>query len=374
MRAIVVGAGIAGLATAWALARRGVAAIIVEQEAQSFSHSSGRNAAIFRPLETSPCIARLASESNALLNALFESEPWLEPRGLLLVAAESSSLDRLRSVAARDGVATQPLSASGIHEHAPQLAGGRARHGLFVPTAGVVDPHAIATKLERGIKADGGVLRLSTPALELLREDNRVVGVSLAGERLCADAVIVAAGAWARDLGRQAGLTLPLTPIRRHLAVLESASIVPAQQPTVWDVELETYFRPESGAVLASPCDETPWRAELPPRDPAALELLASRLAALAPALAEARVRTSWACLRTFASDRSLVVGPDPRAAGLIWVAGLGGFGMSVGPALGELAAQHATGETPAWAAPLLPARLLDSGNASTTSAQDACG
>ncbi len=374
MRAIVVGAGIAGLATAWALVRRGVSAIIVEQESQCFSHSSGRNAAIFRPLETSPCIARLAVKSGQLLDTLFESEPWLESRGLLLVAAESSSLDRLRSVALQDGVATETLSASGIHDHAPQLSGGRARHGLFVPAAGVVDPHSIATKLERGIKTAGGVLRLRTPALGLLREDNRVVGVNLAGERLCADAVVLAAGAWAPGLAAQAGLALPLTPIRRHLALLESASAVPAQQPTVWDVELETYFRPESGAVLASPCDETPWRAELPPRDPAALELLASRLAALAPALAEARVRTSWACLRTFAPDRRLVVGPDPRATGLFWVAGLGGFGMSVGPALGELAAAHMTAQAPPWADALLPARLVGSPNASTMRANDACG
>jgi D-arginine dehydrogenase len=247
----------------------------------------------------------------------------------------------------------------------PELARGRAQHGLFVPAAGVVDPHAICTALERACKALFGELRLRTRALSLRREGGHVVGVELDGDGLHCDRVVLAAGAWAREVAERAQLALPLTPIRRHLALLETSMRVAPDQATVWDVELETYFRPESGAVLASPCDETPWSAGVPPRDPAALELLALRLALLAPALSDARVRTSWACLRTFAPDRALVAGPDPRVQGLHWVAGLGGFGMSTGLALGALAAAQITGDSPSWADALLPDRLSDTGDPS---------
>lgn len=369
MHVIVIGAGIAGLSTAYALLRRGAHVTVVEQEPQSFSHSSGRNAAIFRPLETSPCIPKLAAQSRALLDELFQGDAWLAPRGLLLVAAAEASLKALAGIAAVEQLRCEALDADALVHMVPELENGRAQHGLWVSSAGVVDPHAIGTELERASKALGGQLRLRTRALDLRREGDRIVGVDLDGGALAADAVVLAAGAWSQEIAERARLPLALTPIRRHLALLENTPAMNPAQPTVWDVELETYFRPESGAVLASPCDETPWTAGVPPRDPAALELLGARLSQLAPALAEARVRTSWACLRTFAADRTLVVGPDPRAQGLCWIGGLGGFGMSTGVALGALAAARLAGDAPIWADALLPERLTQKGGATGTSA-----
>ena len=108
--------------------------------------------------------------------------------------------------------------------------------------------------------------------------------------------------------------------------------------------ELEVYFRPESGGVLASPCDEVPWPPSLPPTDADALERLADRLAKLAPGLGLAAVRRAWACLRTFAPDRMPVIGPDPRVEGLFWLVALGGSGMSVGVGAGELLAAVVAG------------------------------
>jgi glycine/D-amino acid oxidase-like deaminating enzyme len=175
----------------------------------------------------------------------------------------------------------------------------------------------------------------------------KVVGVTLeSGEERDADAVVIAAGAWSASLGASGEAPLPLTPLRRHLVLLDPPEPPPAATPTVWDIDAEIYFRPESAALLACPCDEQPWPAEPPTTDGAALELLAQKLARLAPPLAGARVKRAWACLRTFAPDRGAVVGRDPRLGGLVWTAGLGGSGMSVGLALGELAAQSLLDDT----------------------------
>jgi D-arginine dehydrogenase len=152
---------------------------------------------------------------------------------------------------------------------------------------------------------------------------------------LHAGAVVIANGAWAETLGATADLGLSLRPLRRHLVLLATERSFRPTRPIVWDLERSAYFRPESGAILASPCDAEPWPPELPPADPAALELLGQKLAQVAPLIARGRVVRSWACLRTFAPDDLPVIGPDPRAPGLYWLAGLGGSGMGLAAAAG---------------------------------------
>jgi len=69
-------------------------------------------------------------------------------------------------------------------------------------------------------------------------------------------------------------------------------------------------------------------------------DLLAEKLTAVFPAVGDWRVGPGWACLRTFASDERFVIGKDPHAPRLFWVAGLGGHGVTAAWAVGRLAAQ----------------------------------
>ena len=83
---------------------------------------------------------------------------------------------------------------------------------------------------------------------------------------------------------------------------------------------------------------------------------------AIAPDLGVRQVRSYWACLRTFAPDRDLVVGPDPRIEGLSWFGGLGGRGMSVAIAAGAWLTEDSIPDSNGLRDRCLPARLLDSG------------
>jgi len=105
----------------------------------------------------------------------------------------------------------------------------------------------------------------------------------------------------------------------------------------VGDVGETFYFRPESGGLLISPADETP----SPPVDACAeTEDVALALDRVneATTLDLRRIRTSWAGLRTFASDRNPVVGPDLGHEAFFWYAGQGGYGIQTAPAMGKLA------------------------------------
>ncbi len=361
MRIVVIGGGIAGLAAAWALSREHRDVTLVERDEQLATHSSAKNAAIYRPLEGHVPVAWLARRNAELLDALLGSrEAWLRERGLLLVAKDRAPLASLVAIARELQLEHRELDADAIVALAPACSGGHARHGLHAPRGGVLDVHAITSALAGGLRARGGRIELRASVDHVEARAGRVHAVRMAdGTSFAADLAVLTGGAWAGGLGAASGVPLPLTPVRRHLALLEPEPPIDRDAPTVWDVGIEAYLRPESGGVLASPGDATPWPAGDPAPDPAALELLFQKLGQLAPSLTSSRVRTSWACLRTFAPDGVTVVGADPRMDGLYWSAGLGGHGITTAAAVGEALAEAVAGREHPHARALSPARLL---------------
>ena len=102
--------------------------------------------------------------------------------------------------------------------------------------------------------------------------------------------------------------------------------------PNCSDVDEAFYANPEGAQFLCSPADETP----CPPSDAKPDEVeIARAIEAInaATTLGVRSIGSSWAGLRTFAPDRNFVLGPDPEAPGLFWLAGQGGYGIQTAPA-----------------------------------------
>ncbi|MBI4957509.1 MAG: FAD-binding oxidoreductase [Myxococcales bacterium] len=364
----VVGGGIAGLAVAWALARRGEGDVrLFEREPLLATHASGRNAAIFRQLDADPVGLALGAATARGLETLPTKAPALRRTGALYLSPVPV-LEALAATLAAHGVRHELVPRAALAGRSALLDGTDADGGLMLPDDGVLDIDALATALAEGARAGGARLELGRGVRAICVGAGRVQGVELDdGTRVASPSVVLAAGAWSAALAAAAGVPLPLVALRRHLAQLEPERPVAPGGPVVWRLgEGETYLRPESGGLLASPCDEEPWVPGVPPAEPAipptapeALERLALLLAPTTPGVASARVRRLWACLRTFAPDRGFVLGPDPRLTGLHWVAGLGGRGMSCCLGLGELGAALVLGEEHALAAAVAPGRLL---------------
>lgn len=353
MRTVVIGGGIAGLGAAWQLASdREV--ILLERETALATHSSARNAQIWLPTDTDATTGALARRSAELLTSLLGSErEWLRRDGAIVMVDDEERARAIREGAHRAGLRAVGLSRSALRERAPEIEVDAIP--LAIEGAGVFEPSVMLDALARAARAAGVTIRTGAGAAEIDRRGRAIRGVVLeSGERVPCDEVVIAAGAWSRALGNTAGVDEPLIPLRRHLVVIEATA-----RSVVWCFGGdEVYWRPESGGVLVSPCDEVPCDPGLPPSDPAVLELLASRLARTAPSFVDAPVRTSWACQRTYAPDRELVLGPDPRVDGLAWLGGLGGRGMTVGTAAAELCAEAMRGSGGALAETLAPGRV----------------
>lgn len=356
---VVVGGGIAGLGTAWQLSKYGgVEVCLLEREPLFASHASGRNAAIFRQVEGDLGDAELARRSEYLLSLLGEGSAFLRRTGAVYIGAVDA-LRAMGGVARGIQASFTLLDEQELVARVPLLAGGEIALGLWMNGDGVLDVHGLVEALVRAARAQGASLENGAAVSEIRARRGRVLGVRLAdGREIDAGVVVIAAGAWAAQLGGACGASIHLESMRRHLVSLVVDGF-PRDAPVVWRLDSELYFRPEAGGALASPCDEEPWPCGVPPCSEEQLVRLAVALHRTAPTIArKARVRRAWACLRTVSTDRKFVVGEDPDVRGLFWIAGLGGRGMTCGLAAAEVVARDILGVSARGERALSPSRF----------------
>ena len=156
---------------------------------------------------------------------------------------------------------------------------------------------------------------------------------------------------------------LGIQPFRRSVARLPAPG---GHDVSKWPMLLSAtetwYAKPDAGKWLVSPADADP----VAPMDAWADDMvLAEGLARYQEFVTEevTRIEGNWAGLRSFAPDRTPVVGFDPVAKGFFWLAGQGGYGVQTSPALSVLAAELLAGRVPAFdvdiIAGLSPARKM---------------
>ena len=204
---LVVGGGIAGLASAWWLARTpGLRIALLERAPRCGTGSSGRSAAILRTFGADPLLNALARAGAAHLRrpGALAAEALVDGRGLALGAGARAAAGLRAALADGEhgGRELAPAAWRALAPHstvAPELA-------LSFPGDGCIDVDGLLAALERGLRAAGVQLATGCEVRELLRAGARIEGVRLAdGRELRAETVVLAAGGWAGALGRRAG-------------------------------------------------------------------------------------------------------------------------------------------------------------------------
>lgn len=343
---VIVGGGIAGLATAWQLALRGYRPLLVEREPTVGSHASGRNAAIFRQLDTTLAGTPLALRSGVLLDALCGARAeWCNTVGAMYVAARKAALGGLLQLAEAHHVVHNMLEGAQLHAAHDTLISRSEMVALHVPSDGVIDIWAVLSALRHAAQAVGAQVICNARVTEIECSAGRVHAVHIGSARVATPLLINAAGAWASQLAQLAGRPLQLRPLRRHLMQMRFA--LAAQAPVVWRIDDEWYFRPESGGILVSACDEALCDPDDLRTDARIVDEVARKVGPLAPGLQAAQPTRVWPCVRTFAADRNVVIGLDDKLRGYAVIAGLGGHGMSAGVAAAEHLVERLCGAPP---------------------------
>lgn len=324
----VIGGGLAGLTVAAALAdRRRVC--VVEREDWLCRHASGRAAAMFVPTYGGPVSTALARASRRALE-----QGLLTPKPILHLAATARDLADLQ--ARGRGRIAAPAE---IARLVPGLAPRPLDHAFLEADGGLIDLSALVERFRRVVSTNGAILTgFDAETIETRRGRWRLRSATAA---LGADVLVDAAGPWADEVARRAGAAaLGLNAFQRTLVeALPPDGLTPAAWPIMMFAGGQGYLRPAGPGVWVSageedpspPCDARP--------DPLSTAKAMDRLSTMTGRTGWT-LRSRWAGLRTFAADRSPVLGWDPATPNLFWAAGLGGTGVQCAPAFGRCAAQ----------------------------------
>lgn len=368
----VIGGGLAGLSTAYHLAKSGCRGVVViEREKKIGVHASGNNAGMIRQIVSDPILASLAVEGRNRLSRL-SGAPWKDlafrSNGSMLLVQEKDRRDlkKIREAARKNRVVCRELDKNEISKVVPELETADFDKALFCPTDALVDVGVLLRGLKRELKTLGVRILLSHPLIFIRRTREGFI-LSAGDQNLKAEKIVNAAGAWAGEVAKKAGASsIPLTPYLRHL--YESKGFNPPNSeiqkwPFVWDLSRGLYFRPVEKELLLSPCDKQavclgrrPKRKEIQSEDLRARKNLSRKLKSFSPYFDSLKLGKKKTGLRTMAPDGRFVIGEDPKLRNFFWVAGLGGHGVTTSFSLGRLAAGLVQGEKNSrlsrWASP----------------------
>lgn len=322
----IIGGGYAGLATAWALGRRGVQAIVLERETALGRYASGRGAGLGRQLAEDDATTALTIRGAQILRSEL-SAAWSPTSGVL--GFDDPALAEVYAArAARFGVGARTLSRDEVIGYWSALDGLLTSTGLFVQTDGVIDAKLLLQLFAATVHVELGC------GVSHVEPGGRGARVMTTRGTVEARIVVDASGAWAGTLTGDP----PLDVFKRHLFVLEATARGDA--PWIWHLgRQELYARIDADGVLVCVCDAS----REPPGDAVPDEIGTSALRAIlgraAPDWDAHAVKRAWACQRSFTPERTMRLGRDPRRPWLVWAAGLGGHGATAAAAVGETVA-----------------------------------
>ena len=340
---LIVGGGIAGASAAYEIAPF-AKVILLERESQPGYHTTGRSAAVFAPAYGNRVIRALTAASHAFYREQaggLADHPVLAARGALFVgrADQLGALDALHAEIRPEVPDLERLDGPQTRARVPVLRAEYLAGSVYDPTSMDMDVAAIHQGYLRGFRARGGQV-VTEAEVRAIATGTAPWRVETRAGPFEAAVLVNAAGAWADQLAEMAGAApLGLAPKRRTAILFESSIEPDPAWPVVIDADEEFYFKPESGLLLGSPADETP----VPPCDVQPEELdvaIAIDRIERAASFRVTQVRRKWAGLRTFAPDRTPVVGMEESVPGFFWLAGQGGYGIQIAPALARAAAK----------------------------------
>jgi 4-methylaminobutanoate oxidase (formaldehyde-forming) len=228
----------------------------------------------------------------------------------------------------------------------------------FMPLESYCDPYLLGTFFARCAKMQGADIRQGVEVKGLLIEGNAAIGVSTAAGNIYANAIVIAAGAWSPVLAMQAGVGLPMAPVRSQYWITEKNEIFPVDSPIVLLPDAQAYARPEGGGLLfgiretnsftKSPLDIPKEISDFsfsPDRGVSDLSEVIDKLGRFFPAVYEIGLKYYIAGFSGYTPDNNLSMGIVPGVSNLFAATGCAGAGISVSGGVGLAFAEMLAGK-----------------------------
>ena len=349
----VVGGGIAGASAAYHLlkADRSLEIILVEAEDQLGYHTTGRSAALLLENDGTESTRSIVQASvDFLLNppeGLTENV-FVRPRDVMHIATfeQSASVDRFLEENSNGRVPTKEISKSEAKKRFPALREEGLDRVVVDEGAGDIDVHCLHQAYLNNFLKNGGQIKPSTRIDSATRNGDHWNLETKMGD-IPVDLIVNAAGAWGDQVATRAGVEpVGLQPRRRTAFTVNSSEPNIQKWGMIADIDLQFYCKPDGQQLLCSLAEENPSEPCDAKHDEADVALAIERINA-ATTLDIRSVQTAWTGLRTFAPDRSMVIGPDTTDDSFFWCVGQGGTGIMTSPGVGRLLADLFTAGKP---------------------------
>ncbi len=359
---VVVGAGVVGAACAFHLADAGVRVRLIDRSYVASGSSGaceGNVLAWDKELERELPLALRSAEAWARLAEQLPDDFEYDRKGSVVVAETEAELaaaaDRSRVLRGL-GVVGEVLDADGLRREEPHAAHDLPG-GVLYPGDAQLEPRLATAALVRAAVARGAQLATDVDVTRIVRAtDGRATGVETGAGVVSTGAVVVAAGVWTPKLLGGARLTVPVTPRKGHVVVLERSPVrfrrklseagylgaVEADDAAL-QVAMVVESTPSGTALLGSSRQHVGFDCDV---EISVAGAIARRAARFFPVLHGARALRVYAGLRPLTPDHVPIIGPFREAPNICVATGHEGAGIGLAPATGELVAAWATGAT----------------------------
>ncbi len=361
-----------GASVAHHLTARGVRGVVViDREPRPGMGSTGAATGGFRAQYGTAINIRLSLLARRKL-LHFEEETGVDPgyvqAGYLWLASSEAALDALREanrLQREEGLLEATMvSTEDVARIQPAVSREGVVGGAFSPSDGFIDPLKILEGYRTAAERGGARFHYGVAAEAIERaERGAVCAIVTRHGSIETEAVVNAAGAWARSVAALAGVDLPVLPLRRQVVPTAPTDSLPDGMPmTIW-VDDGYHLRMRRGrALLLWP---NPGVADKPfdvSVDASWIDEVEQKTRSRVPALRDVPLDRAgaWAGLYEISPDKHAILGPASGCRNFFLINGSSGHGVMHAPALGMLLAEIMTDGTAASldTAPLRPERF----------------
>ena len=341
-KVVVIGGGVVGCSILFHLAKFGLKDCILLERNELTSGSSWHAAGSVHAISSDPNISKLMAYTINLYKEIEKTSGHsvgFKPSGGFYLASNeiwADYLKRERSKARYMGFDQEFISLDEVKKKHPLIDPKHYISALWDPIDGEVDPSGVTYAYAKSAKVYGAKYYIHTPVIETNQQKDGSWEVVTNKGNINAEIIINAGGLWAREVGKMAGINLPVQPMEHHYLITETIPEIEERKneprlPIGTDFEGNIYFRQEAHGMLLGTYEfkSTPWQIKKTPMD-FGHELLQPKLDNIQdrlevgfkriPALEKAGIKNIINGPFTFGPDGSPLIGPVPGKKNY-WVA-----------------------------------------------------
>ena len=361
-RAVVIGGGVGGAAILYWLARLGWTDVVLVERARVTSGSTFHSAGLVGQLRGSLSLTQMMMNSVDLYRNLGDEvgleTGWHEVGSLRLASSQErmEELTRQAAWAKTFGLPLELISPDEAQRMFPPMTTEGVAGAGYLSTDGYIDPSQLTLALVEGARRRGAEICEETRVTGVEVTDGQVRRVLTDRGEISTELVVNAAGMFAPEIGRMAGVNVPLIPFA-HEYLITRPSGLPLDMPTMRDPSLLVYYRPESGGLIMGGYERepAPWGLDGIPADFNGrllepdwerFEPLMTNAVVRTPSLKDAEVVRLVNGPEAFTPDGEFILGPS-EVRGFWVAAGFCAHGLAGAGGMGRLVAEWIVEGTP---------------------------